>query len=85
MSAHHCHAKGCTRIVPPSKLMCLRHWRMVPRELQRAVWATYRPGQESDKRPSREYLEAARAAIHAVAAKEEAQQCELSLTPKPSD
>lgn len=37
------------------------------------------PGQESDKRPSREYLEAARAAINAVAAKEEAQQCELPL------
>lgn len=50
--------------------MCLRHWRMVPVELQRAVWATYRPGQEVNKQPSREYLEAARAAINAVAAKE---------------
>lgn len=68
--SHHCHAKNCTKVVPPSKLMCLKHWRMVPRELQRAVWATYRPGQEVDKKPSREYLEAARAAIDAVAAKE---------------
>lgn len=70
--SHHCHAKNCPKVVPPSKLMCLKHWRMVPAEIQRAVWATYRPGQESDKKPSREYLEAARAAINAVAAKEAA-------------
>lgn len=71
MSRHTCHAQGCETAVPPKPLMCLKHWRMVPRELQRAVWATYRPGQEIDKRPSREYLEIARAAIQAVAMKEE--------------
>lgn len=70
---HTCHAKGCPKNIPPKLLMCLRHWRMVPRELQRAVWATYRPGQEVDKRPSEDYLKAARAAIDAVAAKETAQ------------
>lgn len=80
MSAHHCHAKGCPKIVPPKLLMCLKHWRMVPRELQKAVWATYRPGQEVDKRPSEAYLKAARAAIDAVAAKEAVQQ-PLDLTP----
>lgn len=73
MSNHTCHAKDCPKIIPPKLLMCLKHWRMVPLELQRAVWATYRPGQEVDKRPSAEYLEAARAAISAVAAKESAQ------------
>lgn len=67
---HTCHAKNCTKVVPPRLLMCLKHWRMVPRELQHAVWATYRPGQEVDKKPSRAYLDAARAAIEAVAAKE---------------
>lgn len=46
--------------------------RQVQHGLQRAVWATYRPGQEVDKRPSAEYLEAARAAINAVALKEAA-------------
>jgi len=78
---HTCHAQGCTTVVPPKLLMCLYHWRMVPRELQRAVWATYRKGQEIDKRPSADYLTAARAAIEAVAAKEAAQpkQEELSL------
>lgn len=70
MSGHTCHAKGCTKSVPPKLLMCLHHWRMVPADLQKAVWATYRKGQETDKRPSREYLDVARAAIDAVAAKE---------------
>jgi hypothetical protein len=40
---------------------------MVPAELQACVWATYVPGQEIRKDPSRSYLEAARAAIDAVA------------------
>ncbi len=68
--AHHCHAKGCRERVEPKLLMCPRHWRMVPRNLQAEVWRTYRAGQEIDKRPTREYLDAADAAINAVAAKE---------------
>lgn len=51
-------------------LMCKRHWSMVPRVMQRAVWDTYRYGQEITKDPSSEYLEAAGAAIRAVADKE---------------
>lgn len=50
--------------------MCLKHWRMVPRELQRRVWATYRPGQCDDKSPSAPWMKAANAAIDAVATKE---------------
>jgi len=65
--AHTCHAEGCTKTVPPRMLMCLPHWRMVPRELQRQVWDTYVPGQEVRKDPTREYLEAHRAAVAAVA------------------
>lgn len=64
---HHCHARGCERAVPPKMLMCYPHWRMVPRLVQRKVWATYRDGQEITKDPSREYLAAAREAIEAVA------------------
>lgn len=64
---HRCHARGCRREVAPSLLMCPVHWRMVPRHLQRAVWQHYREGQEVDKRPSAAYLEAAAAAIAAVA------------------
>lgn len=46
--------------------MCSRHWRMVPKKLQREVWRTYRPGQEITKTPSAEYLKAADAAVKAV-------------------
>ena len=47
--------------------MCLRHWRMVPKVIQRAVWNHYRPGQCDDKRPSPAWHEAADAAIGYVA------------------
>lgn len=67
---HHCHAKGCNVPVPPKMLMCLRHWRMVPCEIQRRVWAHYRPGQEIDKQPTAKYLEVMTEAIEAVAAQE---------------
>lgn len=67
---HGCHARGCRAEVPPRLLMCPRHWRMVPRSLQCNVWAHYRPGQEVDKRPTVAYLDAADAAIRAVAARE---------------
>jgi hypothetical protein len=68
---HLCHARGCGRAVPPRMLMCLAHWRLVPRPLQEAVWATYVPGQEVRKDPTGEYLAAARAAVDAVAAREQ--------------
>lgn len=67
---HHCHAWRCRVHVPPAMLMCRPHWYMVPRALRDAVWATYRPGQERDKKPSRAYMTAAIAAINAVAERE---------------
>lgn len=67
---HLCHAKNCTIAVPPRLLMCIRHWRMVPLDIQRLVWKHYRPGQEIDKRPTREYLAVMQQAIDAVAAKQ---------------
>jgi DNA polymerase III epsilon subunit-like protein len=76
---HRCHAKGCHARVEPRLLMCPRHWRAVPANLQADVWRTYRAGQEIDKSPTREYLAAARAAIEAVAAKERPQ-----ATPAPT-
>ena len=47
--------------------MCLAHWRRVPRPIQRAVWATYRPGQCDDRSPSAAWHDAADAAIGFVA------------------
>jgi hypothetical protein len=63
---HLCHAKGCKTPVPPRLLMCGKHWRLVPRPLQQAVWRHYRPGQEVDKEPTGAYLDAAQMAIEAV-------------------
>jgi ribonuclease HI len=53
-------------------LMCAKHWGLVPAELRSDVWREYRTGQEVDKRPSRAWLDAADAAIDAVAAIERA-------------
>lgn len=63
-----CHAIGCSTVIESFRLMCRAHWKSVPGELQTAVWAAYRHGQETDGKPlSREYLEAAEKAIAAVA------------------
>lgn len=70
MAKHYCHAIGCRQEVLPRLLMCGRHWRMVKPATQKDVWEHYRKGQEIDKKPSREYLLAARKAIREVAAKE---------------
>jgi hypothetical protein len=70
--AHTCHARNCSAAVPPERLMCLKHWRMVPLVVQRAVWRHYRPGQCDDKKPSGEWMRAAGAAIAAVAIQENA-------------
>jgi len=43
---------------------------MVPRELQKAVWAHYRPGQAHEQQSTQESIQAALAAIKAVAARE---------------
>jgi len=67
---HTCHARGCPTVVKPELLMCLVHWRKVPRAIQRAVWATYRQGQCDDMSPSEGWHEAADAAIGYVAALE---------------
>ena len=70
MSEHFCHAKTCKIVVPPKRLMCKRHWFMVPADLRKAVWREYRPGQEVDKDPTAEYLKTAQKAIAAVQAAE---------------
>lgn len=67
---HHCHARGCQVGVKPELLMCWNHWRQVPKNIQQAVYLYYRPGQCDDKNPSKEWHEAADAAIGYVAQKE---------------
>lgn len=67
MMRHECHAEGCSVPVPPSLLMCPRHWKLLPPDLRAAVYEHYRPGQERDKRPSIDYLDVMQRAINYVA------------------
>jgi hypothetical protein len=67
---HKCHANSCQKQTPEKMFMCNTHWAMVPSVLQKAIWATYRSGQEKDKNPSEAYLKNAKEAIAAVHEKE---------------
>jgi hypothetical protein len=68
---HHCHARACTKSVPPEMLMCRGHWFRLPSKIRRAVWKTYRDGQCDDMSPSLEWHEAADAAIGFLAVLED--------------
>ena len=57
--SHTCHWPSCGDEVPPSRWGCRVHWRLLPKAIRDAIWATYRIGQEIDKRPSPAYLAAA--------------------------
>lgn len=57
---HECHWPGCTKQVPPAMWGCKPHWFALPASLRSRIWRCYRPGQEKDLKPSREYVEVAR-------------------------
>ena len=68
VAPHHCHARNCRIAVPRTMLMCIRHWRMVPKHIQRQVWDNYVEGQcDYSPPPTDKWHEAADAAINAVA------------------
>jgi hypothetical protein len=46
--------------------MCSNHWKKVPPEMKEKVYEHYKKGQCDSKRPSNEWLKAARAAINYV-------------------
>ncbi len=56
---HTCHWPDCRQQVPPKMWGCKDHWFSLPKHLRSRIWATYRPGQEIDKRPSEPYRVAA--------------------------
>lgn len=68
-SKHKCLAKGCEAQLPASRLMCLDHWRLVPREIQDRIWQHYQRGQTL-RTASPEWVSAAKDAVRAVAAAE---------------
>lgn len=71
---HNCAIPQCHKLIEEALLMCPRHWRQVPRELQNKVWRTWKPIKEvldgkvlrdyPDKLHS--YEEAKRQAVEAV-------------------
>lgn len=64
---HSCAAIGCDARVPRGMLMCLAHWHMVPKALQRAVWRTWRALLQRKGAESRQAYEVAvKAAVDAV-------------------
>ncbi len=56
---HHCHWPGCGASVPPAMWGCSKHWFMLPKVLRDRIWKSFRPGQETNWTPSREYLDVA--------------------------
>jgi hypothetical protein len=56
---HTCHWPGCHKEILPKLAMCPTHWFRLPKKLRDLIWATYRPGQEVDKKPSEAYTAAA--------------------------
>jgi hypothetical protein len=55
--------------------MCVRHWKMLPKEILNMVWAEYQPGQErldGTATPTDKYLEVTRYAIDWLEEYEEA-------------
>ncbi len=59
---HLCHWTGCREVVPPRLWGCRPHWYALPAAIRHNILATYRNGQEIDKKPSAEYIAAAKAA-----------------------
>jgi hypothetical protein len=39
---------GCTALIDPSKLMCRRHWNLVPGPIADSVWAQFLKAPQSE-------------------------------------
>lgn len=59
---HFCHWLGCGKEVPPRMWGCAFHWYKLPIQIRRKIWRAYHEGQEIEKNPSKEYLDAVREA-----------------------
>jgi hypothetical protein len=62
MATHRCPGPACRAQVSAAKLACSPHWKQVPIEIQRRVYATYRKGAGSPEH--QEAMDAAIAAMH---------------------
>lgn len=70
-ATHKCWADNCNRQVPLRMLMCIAHWKLVPKHLQQDVWNAYTNGQEQDhSRINDNWKTAVDAAVRAVRIRE---------------
>lgn len=71
MKMRSCDANHCSARIDPSKGMCPEHWRMVPADIQRRIYAAARVHKTSAQRLSSvDFLEAWADAVEAVAIQE---------------
>lgn len=61
-----CPIDGCAETIPSSLLMCRAHWRRVPGDLQREVYAAWKARLAGAEGARERHQEAKDAAIHAV-------------------
>jgi hypothetical protein len=47
-ATHRCAARGCSTFIPLKLLMCGKHWRALPRAIQRRVNAAWNAGDTTD-------------------------------------
>jgi hypothetical protein len=62
-STHQCPVGGCRTQVRADRLMCVPHWRQVPKPLRDAVWATWRSGAGAGSEAHQAACDAAVAAL----------------------
>lgn len=62
---HQCPIAGCSKRVPYHMLMCGRHWRLVPADLQRRLYRAWGRGAGAG---TSEHADAMVACVHAVEA-----------------
>lgn len=82
LPTHRCMAVGCQHEVQGGFLMCLPHWRQVPKALQREVWEAWREvGRHANGRER--HARAMQAAIDAVHTKQLAARARADDKTKP--
>lgn len=85
LPARPCEAVGCQHLVQPGFLMCMDHWRQVPKKLQAQVWTTWRELNRRGATPehAQRYRAAKQAAIDAVHAKQLTRKSKADAATRP--
>ena len=78
---HHCHAHGCTAIIPAAKFVCPMHWRRLGGPFKAAILREYKRGQEVTKTPSLRYMAVQRAAVATLAFKPDDEKAARAAAP----